>query len=77
MGWLKFGHFGVKLKKVLLVTIPLFTYLSIFTPNFYKIRLFLHAPSSGQFRTLNWTAIKGDIEFSKIFRMFPNLLLQN
>jgi hypothetical protein len=34
-------------------------------------------PLVDEFRTLNWTAIKQDIEFSKIFEMFPEIVLQN
>lgn len=34
-------------------------------------------PLVDEFRTLNWTAIKRDLELSKIFEMFPTVALQN
>lgn len=34
-------------------------------------------PLVDEFRTLNWTAIKRDLEFSKIFEVFPMMVLQN
>jgi hypothetical protein len=34
-------------------------------------------PLLDEFRTLNWTAIKRELEVSKIFEMFPMAALQN
>lgn len=34
-------------------------------------------PLVDEFRTLNWTAIKRDLEFSKIFDLFPMFVIQN
>ena len=45
--------------------------------NHYKIWLKKLLPLLDKFRTLNWTAIKRDIEFSKIFELFPVVALQN
>lgn len=34
-------------------------------------------PLVDEFRTLNWTAIKQELQFSGIIGLFPNLSLQN
>ncbi len=34
-------------------------------------------PLLDEFRTLNWAQIKTDIEFSRIFELFPMMTLQN
>lgn len=38
---------------------------------------FLRAPLVDAFRTLNWVQVKRDLEFSKIFELFPMMALQN
>ena len=34
-------------------------------------------PLVDEFRTLNWVKIKSDMEFYRVFEVFPSLVLQN
>jgi len=45
--------------------------------NLYKLGFKILLPLVDEFRTLNWTAIKRDLEVSKIFELFPMVTLQN
>lgn len=44
---------------------------------YYELIVNIWLPLVDEFRTLNWIQIKRDIEFSKIFEMFPMMVLQN
>ncbi len=44
--------------------------------HFWTVKLFW-LPLVDRFRTVNWTGIKSDLQFSGILGMFPSLTLQN